>query len=242
VGQRYDSDAGLVLSLFPGLDLLGRAFEANGFCVVRGPDLIFGQDIRGWDIPASKVGVFDGVVGGPPCQSFSKTRNFAVNGPRYGDLISEFCRVVADARPRWWLMENVVQAPEPVVAGYSSECVVLSPRHLGDVQNRPRRFTIGYPLGVPPPKVACRFPYVALEAIDREPAVTSGKGGGRRDGCGYRSPARKAAIQGYPELIELRHRGDWTVAGLDRAIAQGVPRVVGEAVARAIREWQAEAL
>jgi hypothetical protein len=31
---------GLVLSLFPGIDLFGRGFEAAGFCVVRGPDLI----------------------------------------------------------------------------------------------------------------------------------------------------------------------------------------------------------
>ena len=30
----------LVLSLFPGIDLLGRGFEAEGFCVVRGPDLL----------------------------------------------------------------------------------------------------------------------------------------------------------------------------------------------------------
>lgn len=36
----------LVLSLFPGIDLLGRGFEAEGFYVVRGPDLIYGGDIR----------------------------------------------------------------------------------------------------------------------------------------------------------------------------------------------------
>jgi site-specific DNA-cytosine methylase len=28
----------LVLSLFPGIGLLDMAFEAHGFCVVRGPD------------------------------------------------------------------------------------------------------------------------------------------------------------------------------------------------------------
>ncbi len=32
----------LVLSVFPGIDLLGRGFEAEGFCVVRGPDLLWG--------------------------------------------------------------------------------------------------------------------------------------------------------------------------------------------------------
>lgn len=37
---------GLVLSLFPGADLLGRAFEEVGFCVVRGPDKLWGGDVR----------------------------------------------------------------------------------------------------------------------------------------------------------------------------------------------------
>jgi hypothetical protein len=32
---------GLVLSLFPGIDLLGHGFELEGFCVVRGPDVIY---------------------------------------------------------------------------------------------------------------------------------------------------------------------------------------------------------
>lgn len=36
----------LILSLFPGIDLLGRAFEELGACVVRGPDLLWGGDIR----------------------------------------------------------------------------------------------------------------------------------------------------------------------------------------------------
>lgn len=38
--------SGLVLSLFPGIGLLDMAFEAEGFCVVRGPDLLWGGDIR----------------------------------------------------------------------------------------------------------------------------------------------------------------------------------------------------
>jgi len=59
----------LVLSLFPGADLLGRAFEEVGFVVVRGPELMLGQDIRSWH---SLPGKFDGVIGGPPCKAFSR--------------------------------------------------------------------------------------------------------------------------------------------------------------------------
>ena len=58
----------LVLSLFPGIGLLDSAFEDTGFCVLRGPDVIRGGDVRLFHPPA---GVFAGVIGGPPCQSFS---------------------------------------------------------------------------------------------------------------------------------------------------------------------------
>jgi hypothetical protein len=51
----------LVLSIFPGIDGLGRAFEELGYCVVRGPDVLWGGDVRRFHPPA---GVFAGVIGG----------------------------------------------------------------------------------------------------------------------------------------------------------------------------------
>jgi DNA (cytosine-5)-methyltransferase 1 len=53
----------LVLSLFPGIGLLDMAFELEGFCVVRGPDLCCGggRDIKNFHPPAGR---FDGVIGG----------------------------------------------------------------------------------------------------------------------------------------------------------------------------------
>ena len=59
----------LILSLFPGIDLLGRGFEAEGFSVLRGPDLIWGQTITGFHAPAGR---FDGVIAGSPCQDFCR--------------------------------------------------------------------------------------------------------------------------------------------------------------------------
>src|SRR5437660_11815578 len=85
---------GLVLSLFPGIGLLDMAFELEGFCVVRGPDLLWGGDIRRFHPPAGK---FDGVIGGPPCQPFTRLRHLiAAKGqqPRHPNLIPEFERVV----------------------------------------------------------------------------------------------------------------------------------------------------
>ncbi len=69
----------LVLSLFPGIGLLDMAFEEEGFCIVRGPDVLWGGDIRRFHPPAGQV---DGVIGGPPCQRWSRLANIvrAVHG------------------------------------------------------------------------------------------------------------------------------------------------------------------
>ncbi len=66
--------SGLVLSLFPGIGLLDMAFEQEGYCVVRGPDVLWGGDIRNFHPPA---GVFEGVIGGPPCQAHSSFAGLA---------------------------------------------------------------------------------------------------------------------------------------------------------------------
>ncbi len=137
----------LVLSLFPGIGLMDRAFEGEGFCVVRGPDLLWGGDIRRFHPP---VGRFDGVIGGPPCQAFSTLANLVRakgHEPRFGNLIPEFERCVREADPAWFLMENVALAPQPYVEGYViysfvlDNCTLDSGDGLGEQQERKRRFT-----------------------------------------------------------------------------------------------------
>jgi DNA (cytosine-5)-methyltransferase 1 len=151
----------LVLSLVPGIGLLDMAFEQEGFCVVRGPDVLWGGDIRRFNPPA---GVFQGVIGGPPCQCFSKLSHMVrQNGhePVFGNLIPEFERCVREARPRWWVMENVpdaprpfggVEGPEPFGAeGYGIYCCLLNNRWCIDPEtnepakpNRLRAWTFGF--------------------------------------------------------------------------------------------------
>src|SRR5687767_5879290 len=135
----------LVLSLFPGIGLLDMAFEAEGFCVVRGPDVLWGGDIRRFHPPAGK---FDGVIGGPPCQVFSKLSKMSGSDEtrgqtRHGNLVPEFVRVVEASRPAWFLMENVPQAEEPKPEQYSVHKSYLNNRWLGEVQNRERCFWFG---------------------------------------------------------------------------------------------------
>lgn len=236
----------LILSVFPGVDLLGMAFEEEwpGACIVRGPDLIFGGDVRSFHPPA---GVFDGVIGGPPCQAFSPLAN--INRSRYGEasiapnLIPEYERVVGEAAPAWFVMENVRNAPEPVVDGYIVRSVVLNNRMFGAAQNRERRFSFGTPGGLRLSAQAIAESIGAL-AGEWEPAVTATAGGRRATPKTYgtraaplmlpnRTPEEQAELQGLP--TGFLSNAPFTAGGKRQAIANGVPLPMGRAVARAVR-------
>jgi len=139
----------LVLSLFPGFGLLDHAFEREGFCVVRGPDVIWGGDIRTFCPPA---GVFDGIIGGDPCQSHSALANLVrAKGlePSFPDMTPEYKRVVEEARPAWFLRENTPQAPDIEPAGYDVRSFMLDNSTIdsgdgtGNEQMRRRRWWFG---------------------------------------------------------------------------------------------------
>jgi DNA (cytosine-5)-methyltransferase 1 len=227
--------SGLVLSLFPGIGLLDQAFEEEGFCVVRGPDPLWGGDIRRFKPPATR---FDGVIGGPPCQSWSGLGN--VNRARWGDdcmmpdMIPEFVRVVEEVEPAWFVMENVPAAPVPMPANYAVVARLCDNRWVGGEQQRRRRFTFGVYGGEDAATMAepaFHIEGVALEAVNRVGAVIStgqnGKGGSRA------SIASMARAQGLdPARFD---NSPFTTTELRRAIANGVPLPMGRAVARAVK-------
>lgn len=93
----------LVLSLYPGLGLLDRAFEEEGFTVVRGPDLLWGGNTRRFAPPRR---VFAGIIGGPPCQAHSTAREI-LNTSTAVDEIPDFVRCVREGEPDFAVMENV---------------------------------------------------------------------------------------------------------------------------------------
>jgi DNA (cytosine-5)-methyltransferase 1 len=139
----------LVLSLFPGGGLLDHAFALEGFCVVRGPDVLWGGDIREFHPPAGK---FDGIIGGDPCQSHSALANLVrAKGltPSFPDLTPEYERVVNESRPAWFLRENVPAAPDIKPDGYDVRSFMLDNSTLdsgdgwGNEQMRKRRFWFG---------------------------------------------------------------------------------------------------
>lgn len=221
----------LVLSLFPGIGLLDHAFELEGFCIVRGPDLLWGGDIRSFHPPAGR---FDGVIGGPPCQLYGGLSNFSHRWNKKPEhLIPEYERVVGESRPTWFVMENVPNAPEPVVDGYRVRSELLNTRWLGNPQDRMRRFSFGTRDGLP-----LHVETEALEPFEYTRTVTGSHAGSRRRMKGnieHLSVAETLQRQGL-EPDFYGDRPPFTVDGQRRMVANGVPIPMGRAVARAVKQ------
>lgn len=245
----------LVLSLFPGIGLLDRAFEAEGFCVVRGPDLLWGGDVKRFHPPPKR---FEGVIGGPPCQAHSSLANLnrAIGNKVAADLIPEFARCVNEAQPDWWLMENVPRAPDPVTPGYAQHRQPFNNRWAGGVQNRLRHVWFGTRVGRP---LLPRVP--VFEAAQRHETVlasSGGEGGKRPIRKGYRVSNVTASatvwdqdaqrprgikseayfrvackLQGLPDDFDLP---GFKVGEKIRAVGNGVPYPLARCLAQAVRE------
>lgn len=228
----------LVLSLFPGIGLLDAAFEEAGFCVVRGPDLLWGGDISRFHPPAGK---FDGVIGGPPCPNdsdlgaFARTIGQRVQADRTGD----FRRVVEETRARWFLREGLVGARAVDVDGYVELDYRLNNRWVGGVQHRVRKFTFGVRGAIPRP-LHFASELVCLEHFDRIRCVTANATvWDRQKQRPYGDKSER-----YLKTVMLPAQGlppgflddaPFTVAGKIRVIGNGVPKPMGLAVANAVR-------
>lgn len=240
----------LVLSLFPGIGLLDRAFESEGFCVVRGPDLLWGGDIKRFHPP---VGRFDGVIGGPPCQQFSRLAAL-VRHSGYAvaeNLIPEFERCVTEAIPTWFVMENVPAAPLPSVAGYTVHDVLIRDVWVGGETMRLRRFSFGTHDGR-----KLRVEQLALHRPDPLPSVLASGGyrvpvkvggSGKRKRVKDRGGKQRSGI--YRDKTERYFNEAKLAQGLSadfdippfktrekiRAIGNGVPLAMGRAIALATK-------
>lgn len=230
----------LVLSLFPGIGLLDRAFEDEGFCLVRGPDLLWGGDIKRFHPPR---GIFSGVIGGPPCQPFSQMRHTVeANGAHTApNLIPEFERCVVEAAPNWFLMENVPDAPEPRVSGYTIKPQIIRDVWVGGDTNRLRTFSFGTSDQWRCDKPALRWHIqtLALHKPDPDPTVIAGHGlaPGQRDRAGGLTVmplSEMCRLQGLPE--DFLEQAPFTTHGKRKVIGNGVPLAMGHAVARAVHK------
>lgn len=213
-----------VLSLFPGIDLLGRGFEQEGFCVVRGPDLIFGGDIRDFHPPPGRV---DGIIAGSPCQDFSRKRRTPPTGNGRA-MLAELGRCVVEAAPDWFLLENVPGVPDIAVPGYSVQRFDLRATECGLPQQRLRHFQFGSRRGM----------VLVLERPAPRPASAPAALASEGNTSDRRGWAEFCALMGLPPSFQL---DSFTLSARYAAVGNGVPVPMAAFVARAVRDHQVRA-
>lgn len=208
----------LILSLFPGIDIMGKGFEAEGYCVVRGPDLIFGGDIRTFHPPA---GTFTGIIGGPPCQQFSKG-NPNKDRKKGLTMLIQFARCITQAQPDWWVMENVPSVPNLIVQGYQHQRIDMQARDFGLPQSRIRHIQYGYkttgPLIIPRQD--------RIKEIERCCIATEANRTNRRGWTEF------CQLQGLPKDFKLP---GMTKTARYRAVGNAFPSQMSQPIAHAIK-------
>lgn len=109
------------------------------------------------DIPSNEVPDCDGIIGGPPCQSWSEAGALRGIGDKRGQLFFEFMRILADKQPKFFLAENVsgmlLERHSKVLANIKemfSECGYVLSFNMVNAsdynvpQDRKRVFFVGY--------------------------------------------------------------------------------------------------
>jgi DNA (cytosine-5)-methyltransferase 1 len=167
------------------------------------------------------------LVGGPPCTSFSKS-GFWLDWKRNGldpsaSLLQMYTRVLREARPRAFILENVYaltfnnKASRPSYdrllreieeAGYAFTVGVLNAADYGVPQLRPRLFVLGVPKGKPLP----RFP---------EPTHT-GAWERRRTGASANGEPHISAGEAFEGLISDPEREE-VLRGQYAGLLPGIP-------------------
>lgn len=220
-----------VLSICTGMGLLDRAFMDAGFEVVPGCEidpqkramyakLCGGEplvhDLK--DLPRALLGrwsfeTFDGIIGGPSCQSHSKLK--AIRDPKFPDLTPLVEDLLLAINPRWFVFENVVPIDlsdtwEPV----ATRCNAM--HYYQPHQSRSRWFT--HSPNITPPKPRFSGSVDDLMAY----SVVAGR---------IYGPKRGARLQGYPAAADL----PFPCVQLQHGLADAVPYPLALAWAEAIK-------
>ena len=223
---------GLVLSLFPGAGLMDFGFIKAGFCVVRGPDLLLGHDIRTFTLGGlekSQPGEpgksrFEGIIAGPPCQDFSRARRRPPSGHGI-EMLHQVIRLITEAQPEWWLVENVPGVPTIRIEGYTTQRFNMFASDFGMDHRRNRSFQFGSK-GEKLVIARGRQSHLKLKPTP----LASDYARSRK-----RNFAATCERMGLPRVFTLP---GLSRAAKFRAVSNGVPVPMAEAVAIAIRDRQ----
>lgn len=165
-----------VISLFSGCGGLDLGFERAGFSIpvanefdktiwetfkVNHPNttLIEGdvRQVTKEDIAQYISGEVDGIIGGPPCQSWSEAGALRGIEDERGQLFFDYIRILKEFKPKFFLAENVSgmlanrhsEAVQNILklfdeAGYDVSLTLVNAKNYGVAQERKRVFYIGF--------------------------------------------------------------------------------------------------
>lgn len=171
-----------IISLFSGAGGLDLGFERAGFNIVMANEYDKGiwetyeknhtaplikEDIRNikeYDFPDD----IDGIIGGPPCQSWSEAGALRGINDARGQLFFDYIRILKAKQPKFFLAENVSgmlanrhsEAVRNIInqfesCGYDVSITLVNAADYGVAQDRKRVFYIGFRKDL---KVHFKFP------------------------------------------------------------------------------------
>lgn len=165
-----------VISLFSGCGGLDLGFEKAGFIIPVANELdkkiwatytenhpnthlIEGdvRQVKKEDIMQIIDGEVDGIIGGPPCQSWSEAGSLKGMKDERGQLFFDYIRILKDIQPKFFLAENVSgmlagrhsDAVQNILmlfeeAGYDVSFTMVNAKDYGVAEERKRVFYIGF--------------------------------------------------------------------------------------------------
>lgn len=160
-----------IIGLFSGAGGLDMGFERAGFNVIWANEF----DKKIWDtysfnhpntkletrsiidIKADEIPDCDGIIGGPPCQSWSLAGSMRGIDDKRGQLFLDYLRILEDKKPKFFVAENVPGMLSPthikaflnirdmfIEAGYNVNYKLLNSNDYGVPQERKRVILVGY--------------------------------------------------------------------------------------------------
>ncbi len=225
------------MSLFSGAGGLDKGFEQAGF------DMIWANECDStiWetfeynfpktkldkrsikDVLSAEIPDCIGIIGGPPCQSWSEAGSLRGINDARGQLFYEFIRILKDKQPLFFLAENVegmlakrhAEALSNIKrlfkdAGYHLSFKLVNAHHYNVPQDRKRLIFVGYRKDLNTsfefPKV-CAYQPVLRDAIwDLNDSVIPAKEKNYTNGQRCKIPNHEYMTGGFSTLFMSRNR------------------------------------
>jgi DNA (cytosine-5)-methyltransferase 1 len=228
-----------IVSFFAGAGGLDLGFQKAGFDVIWANE--YDKDI--WetyeknhphtildkrsivDIPADEVPECDGIIGGPPCQSWSEAGSLRGINDKRGQLFFDFIRILEAKQPKFFLAENVSgmllgrhsealknikEMFQNAGIGYELSFQMLNASDFDVPQDRKRVFFVGIRKDL---NFKFQFPKPAKEKITLEQAISDlkhsvvpAKEGNKTNKENCEIPNHEYMIGGFSSMFMSRNR------------------------------------